>query len=495
MRKNLLVIVFAILVMFPVQQATAALVNPSISAWLPSWDYEKGMKSIRQYPTLFSEISPFWYYLNTDGTVGVSTGGENAEFVKEMHGLGIKVIPSITNSFKDERASFVMGDETKRKAFVEKMVGIVNKQNYDGLDIDFEGLKLPNKQNFISLLSLLATELHKHNKFLTVAVQAKTSDPGPWETVQAQDWKAIAAVVDRFRIMAYDEHYSGSVTPGAIASKPWLEAIMNFAKTQVPEEKLIVGMPMYGYNWGSVEKTYAVTFDDVNYLLKKFAPNIQWDELNKVPFFTYDKPGTAADAPVDKRTVYFENQDSIEAKWNVVKQYPFSGLVFWRLGGEDTTIWQFLAEEKKKLLVSKPFSDVNEEHWAHTYIRALRNYDLVQGVDNVFFPERNLTRAEGLKIVLKAGQIPATTLPVVSQFTDVKKQDWFASLVLTARARGIVTGQDNQFSPHRALTRSEALKMIQRSFGKKAPALLVRPDDVISRAEFAKLVSVGFRLL
>ncbi len=494
--KKILLAITTILLLTNVSVAHAfSTVAPAISAWLPSWDFEKGKKTIETYPHLFNEISPFWYYLNDDGSIGVSTGGENQEFVNQLHTLGIKVIPSITNSFKDERATAVMADDAKRKDFVKRVMSVVKKFNYDGFDIDFEGLKLTNKENFVALLNLLATELHKENKFLTVAVQAKSADPGPWETVQAQDWKKIAQAVDRFRIMAYDEHYSGSTTAGAISSKPWMQTILNFAKTQVPAEKLIIGMPMYGYNWGEQEKTYAVTFDDVEYLLKKFKPAIQWHEQDKEPFFTYVKPAAKAGDPDDNRTVYFQNKQSISEKWTITSQYPVSGVVFWRLGGEDQSIWQYLTDQKKTLLKTGTFADVNSDHWAYKYIQALRANDLSQGVNNQFFPEKELSRAEALKIVLKAGQIPATTLPAIAAFKDVPAKEWFSSVVATARTRGIVSGQGENFFPYRSLTRSEALKIIQKAYGLKAPKTIDRPNDIISRAEFAKLVAISFRLV
>ncbi len=494
--KKLLLALFVCLSILPIPSTFAFNPTvPSVAAWLPSWDFDKGKKTIETYPALFSEISPFWYYLNDDGSIGVSTGGENADFVTELHQLGIRVIPSITNSFSDDRATAVMADPNKRTDFVKKISSLVTKQNYDGIDIDFEGMKLPNKDNFVALLTALATELHKQNKFLMVAVQAKSSDPGPWETVQSQDWKKIAAVVDRFRIMAYDEHYSGSAQAGPIASKPWIEAILKFAKDQVPGEKLILGMPMYGYNWGQQEKTYAVTFDDVQYLLSKYKPAIQWDDQNKEPFFSYAKPSATAGQQDDQRSVYFQKKQSISEKWSIAAQYPVSGVVFWRLGSEDQTIWSYLVDARKQLLKSGSFSDVDSKHWAYKYIQALRAYGISSGINNQFFPERSLSRAEALKIVLTAGQIPPTAIPASVAFKDVPTKEWFSSFVVTAKARGIVNGQGDKFFPYQSLTRSEALKIIQKAYGLKAPKTIDRPNDVISRAEFAKLVAISFRLL
>ena len=138
--KKLLLALFVCLSILPIPSTFAFNPTvPSVAAWLPSWDFDKGKKTIETYPALFSEISPFWYYLNDDGSIGVSTGGENADFVTELHQLGIRVIPSITNSFSDDRATAVMADPNKRTDFVKKISSLVTKQNYDGIDIDLKG--------------------------------------------------------------------------------------------------------------------------------------------------------------------------------------------------------------------------------------------------------------------------------------------------------------------------------------------------------------------
>ncbi|OGC82140.1 MAG: hypothetical protein A2V81_03260 [Candidatus Abawacabacteria bacterium RBG_16_42_10] len=469
-------------------------VNPIISAWLPSWDFENATKTLKRNTDLFSEISPFWYYLNDDGSIGLSKGSEDPEFVNLAHQTGFRIIPSITNSFKDARASQVMADEEKRNAFVKVVMDKVRTHNYDGIDIDFEGLKLANKDNFIALLKSLATELHKEGKMLTAAIQAKTEAPGPWESVQSQDWKKIGEIVDRFRIMGYDKHYSGG-SAGAIAPVPWIKDILEFAKTQIPAEKLILGMPLYGYNWGEKEKTYSVTFEDAEYLLGKYKPTIQWNDTDKEAFFIYDKPLVDKPEETEKRTVYFQNKDSIENKWKEASSFPVFGVAFWRLGAEDQSVWQLLRDQKKSLLKTGNFNDVSESHWAFKYIQTLREFDLSQGVNNNFFPEKNLTRAEALKIVLKAGQIPATNYPAVSRFKDSKKTDWFDGFIHTGKAWSIVSGQGDKFFPFNTISRSEALKIIQKSGGKKSPDSVSRPNDPISRAEFAKLVSVSFAWL
>lgn len=109
------------------------------------------------------------------------------------------------------------------------------------------------------------------------------------------------------------------------------------------------------------------------------------------------------------------------------------------------------------------FCDVPTGHWANAYIEALRSAGIVQGTSGacgkVFEPERPVSRAEALKMVLGTFGIgaPAAT---ASSFTDVPVDAWYAPYVMKAYALGIARGPGNNlFNPFGLVTRQELAKM------------------------------------
>jgi len=177
------------------------------------------------------------------------------------------------------------------------------------------------------------------------------------------------------------------------------------------------------------------------------------------------------------------------------------------------------------------FSDVPLNHWAYQYVEDLVGQGILD--DGYFFkPERHLTRAELVKImVLATTGVLDDQFPAESFFPDVDVSDWFYPYVQTAKITGLVDGYtDGLFRPERNVIRAEAMKIIVNGLGlakssspkvrfrdyspgawfhiyvataynsglitgkvnkKGKKQMLFGPSDPITRAEMAKITSRG----
>lgn len=118
-----------------------------------------------------------------------------------------------------------------------------------------------------------------------------------------------------------------------------------------------------------------------------------------------------------------------------------------------------LGEEPAPLVPD--FDDVLPDHPEYEFIMELRKKGIVQGYPgNIFRPEKTVTRAEALKIILLIFEIPLGQYGS-SHFSDVKPTDWFVSVVETAKEKGIINGYpDGTFRPNSSINRAEICKII-----------------------------------
>ncbi|MFD7521887.1 family 10 glycosylhydrolase [Paenibacillus chitinolyticus] len=118
------------------------------------------------------------------------------------------------------------------------------------------------------------------------------------------------------------------------------------------------------------------------------------------------------------------------------------------------------------LEVSKSFQDVNAGHWAYPAISELSRKLIVTGVtEDLFSPQRQVTRAEFAALLVRALGLPAKAF---SPFSDVKAGDWFAGEVAAAFDAGIVTGMtDSLFEPGGTVTREQMAAMLIRAYEAK----------------------------
>jgi spore germination protein YaaH len=118
-----------------------------------------------------------------------------------------------------------------------------------------------------------------------------------------------------------------------------------------------MGVPYYGYNWivtttdqnavripgnDLIGTSQSQPYQNVMDTILETKPQINWDELAQSPYFTYTSPATGM-----TRQVYFENEQSLKAKYELVKKYDLAGVGIWALGydGGYQELWNLLKEE------------------------------------------------------------------------------------------------------------------------------------------------------
>lgn len=332
-------------------QRPVATVHPktgrSIAAWLPtSFDAERARASFEANKDILDEISPFWYTPQiSDGSLIADVGARDMALVEAAHKADILVIPTIHNVDAPEAILPLLRDPARRAQHIAAIMAEVRKYNYDGIDIDYESLPATTRDAYSAFMQELSTALHAENKLLTVAVHAKTEDFGGWGGFQ--DWKLLGQITDRVRIMTYDYSWRGS-GPGPIAPINWVAAVAEYGRSVVPAEKLQLGIPFYGYNWGPGEEAIAQTWADIQKLIDQYQPNVNLaarDSSGAIEesWFTYRKDG-------QQRTVWFTDYRSLQSKLDLVEKQDLAGIAIWRLGNEDPQNWNVV----RKQLVENP---------------------------------------------------------------------------------------------------------------------------------------------
>jgi spore germination protein YaaH len=136
--------------------------------------------------------------------------------------------------------------------------------------------------------------------------------------------------------MGYDYHWNGS-PPGPVAPITWIRDVLTYAKTQIPPQKIVLGIPLAGYDWvdGHGEE---VTWQQCVDRTKAFHATVHYDGPHEAPWFRY------TDTQGREHEVGFENADSTKAKLDAVKASGIRGVYLWMYGGEDDRTWDQLRQ-------------------------------------------------------------------------------------------------------------------------------------------------------
>lgn len=237
-----------------------------------------------------------------------------------------------TESFSGKVAHELLRSAANRKQAVENIYKTALDWGLSGINLDFEYVYPSDREYYSQFLRELSSRLRPAGIMVTVAIPAKTHDDPSSSWSGAFDYKAIGQAVDRVMLMAYDQHYAGG-PPGPIASADWVDRVLKFAVSQIPKEKVILGIAGYGYSWRAPGNAHSVTYQRAVELAAK-GSGVRWDADHKAPYATYEG-----------REMWFENAASISYKLELVKKYDIKGIALWRLGQEDPQMWQLVASK------------------------------------------------------------------------------------------------------------------------------------------------------
>ncbi len=317
--------------------ATPARLGTTVAS-LPYWSFRDGTDAVLANRQDFTEVSPFIYGLSGSGQIDVQYPPGQAQVtagISRLRAAALPIVPTIAN-MTDGRWAYpavahMLHTPAAASRHIAAIVGLADRQNYAGIDIDYEGLQAGDRQAFSTFVTRLAAALHAHGKILSVAVFAKTSDAGYGGQNVAQDYAAIGRAADQVKLMAYDYHWNGS-PPGPIAPISWVRSVISYARTQIPASRIVLGIPLYGYDWAGGHAT-DLTGQQAGQLAAEHGATVHYDAASQSPWFSYtDSSGRAHD-------VWFEDPQSSAAKFALVRQLGLGGMFLWMYGDEAPGTW------------------------------------------------------------------------------------------------------------------------------------------------------------
>lgn len=312
----------------------------AVVGYMAPWSSLNGLASLAEATPKLTEISPVWYIPDSAGRVVPSIDDNLNATVREPTRLqakshNLRLTPTISNYHDgawDGGLVARLVSLSRREEHIDHIVRLVMAEGYDGIDIDYESLPDDLRASYGRFLSLLADRLHAENKRLSVAVPAKTEEPGPPGT-QAMEYRAIGRVVDQLRVMTYDHSWTDS-PPGPIAPIRWVQQVLDFALTQAAPDRILLGIGTYGYDWTEgAAQAEDLTWVDVQRIAAEFGVSPEYHQDTQSPSFVYMRDGR-------RHTVWFENKRSATAKIALAQRRHIQGVHLWKLGGEDPTLWR-----------------------------------------------------------------------------------------------------------------------------------------------------------
>ncbi|MHB1654635.1 MAG: glycosyl hydrolase family 18 protein [Desulfitobacteriaceae bacterium] len=287
----------------------------------------RALESIRQYGSHLDVYVDFSFQIQEDADLSGSINWPLLQ-AAETQGVAPWILFHNFNGFTFDPKPLrsILSSPGLQRKFIRNIMKSLPPSTA-GVHLDLEAIEAPYRIAYVDLLDSLRASLHEEGRLLTIAVPAKRSE---WEA-PGYDFARIGQLCDAVTLMTYDEHFSGG-SPGPIASLPWMTEALDYAIRLIPREKLLVGIPVYGYDWSN-QPTRMIPLRDIPTLAAETGAKILWSDPDVEPYFHYWRGR-------ERHTVWFENELSTKTRLGFVKTYRLRGIAIWRLGYETGRFWQ-----------------------------------------------------------------------------------------------------------------------------------------------------------
>ncbi|MBP1927102.1 spore germination protein [Sedimentibacter acidaminivorans] len=229
--------------------------------------------------------------------------------------------------FSNELASIVLNNVAARNRLINNIYNTVLRKDYYGVDFDFEFLFPDDADEYVLLVSQMRERLNEIGAVTLVALAPKTYTEQPGLLYEGHDYKGLGEAADLALLMTYEWGYTYG-PPMAVAPINNVRKVLEYGITQIPPEKILMGIPNYGYDWTlpyvqgqSVAENLSIP--EAIARADGVGAQIQYDEIAQTPFYEY------IDAQGRQHVVWFEDERSLRAKLELVNEYGLAGVSFW----------------------------------------------------------------------------------------------------------------------------------------------------------------------
>ncbi|MGI6279865.1 MAG: LysM peptidoglycan-binding domain-containing protein [Acutalibacteraceae bacterium] len=287
-------------------------------------------------------LSIFSYGFADDGQLIPIDDNYLIQLAYEYKAAPIMVLTTIdeNENFSPAKAKRLLNDIPYQNVVLDNIVATMKEKGYLGLDIDFEFINPEDADSYINFLRNASAKMNANGFKLSVALAPKTYAEQPGLLYEAHNYPVIGSIADTVFLMTYEWGYAFG-PPMAVAPINQVRNVVNYAITEIPIEKLQLGIPNYGYDWtlpympGGMRALTIGNQEALRIAIRGKA-EIQFDQTSMSPFFEYSRAGR-------NHIVWFEDVRSIQAKFDLADEFSLPGVGYWNLMRPFAQNWSFIA--------------------------------------------------------------------------------------------------------------------------------------------------------
>ncbi len=290
-------------------------------------------------------LSVFSYGFTANGNL-IPPKTDDSRMIQEAWTQGAEPILVLTpfdqtGMFNNYLISEITHNMTAQQTLIDEMLLLMEEKGFAGIDLDFEYILPEDRIAYAEFVANVRAQAAPKGYPVSVALAPKTSANQKGLLYEGKDYKLLGAAADSVLLMTYEWGYTYG-PPMAVAPINKVREVVEYAVTEIPTEKIDLGIPNYGYDWTlpfvqGVSKARTISNVEAVQLAIENDAAIQFDQTAMSPYFRYEKDGM-------QHEVWFEDVRSMKEKFQLITDYNLRGMGYWQIMRLFRANWLLLAD-------------------------------------------------------------------------------------------------------------------------------------------------------
>ena len=200
-----------------------------------------------------SELRVFSYGFTMEGELLPPSYGDDSRMIAQALQFGTQPILTLTpfgedGNFNNQLINSVVNNAAYTERLIRELLETMDAKGYEGVDIDFEYILAQDRDAFSAFVRRVAEAMRASGYHTSVALAPKTSAGQAGLLYEGKDYRALGEAADHVLLMTYEWGYTYG-PPMAVAPVNQVRRVVEYALTEIPAEKVDLGIPNYGYDW------------------------------------------------------------------------------------------------------------------------------------------------------------------------------------------------------------------------------------------------------
>ncbi|MDY0409971.1 glycoside hydrolase family 18 protein [Paracerasibacillus soli] len=276
-------------------------------------------------------LAPFSFHVNRDGTLQPPPLDNLRQIANNNNTALMLVVTNLEEgAFSQELGHIILTVQAVQNKLLDSIVNTAQNLGFRDVHFDFEFLPADDRDAYTAFLRKAKQRLSQAGLLISTALAPKTSGTQVGQWYEAHDYQAHGEIVDFVVLMTYEWGYSGG-PPMAVSPIDQVRRVVEYATSVMPANKILLGQNLYGYDWTlpfvpGGQYARAISPQQAIRIAREHHVAIQFNTTSQAPFFQY------TDAQGKQHEVWFEDARSIQAKFDLIKEFNLRGISYWKLG-------------------------------------------------------------------------------------------------------------------------------------------------------------------